>query len=40
MEHFLIKDVIGEAFSRFIKAYEKKKGVVEPEKINNRKSIL
>lgn len=40
LEGFLIKDVIGEAFSRFITAYEKKKGTVDAEKINNRKSIL
>ena len=40
MEHFLIKDVLDEAVTRFIDAYEKKNGTVVPEKINNRKTIL
>ena len=42
MEHFLIKEVIGEAFTRFIDAYEKKYGevVVKPKKTNKKSTLL
>ena len=40
LEGAKIKDVVGEAFNRFIKDYEKKKGAIDSEDVLTKKTIL
>lgn len=40
LEGAKIKDVIGEALTRFVETYEKKKGAIDSEKVLTKSSIL